>query len=1664
MPLKKPPSRLLELLRTLRENGVSLTSADEPESRELLNLLDEAIEELGSPTEPGATDSRAHSQILLLENENARLRAKLERQLAYRSRMADLQARSRQQSVVLHDELAFARGELDALRGSFAYRLGRTLASARTFRGMLLLPARLASLAWEGMCRLLHSKHVSLRADDRNHFPDFGPAIQKSGPVAPHAEQVGNLAEQHSRLTVGPALADGWPADVPQLRIACILDEFSFNAFGPCARFRQLSAERWEEEMKDFRPHLLFVESAWKGANESWARKVYPLSTELQALVAWCRDQRIPTVFWNKEDPVHTSIFMRTAREFDAVFTTDVDCVRSYKEALGHDQVYWLPFACQPEEHNPIEEYPRKDAFCFAGSFYAKYPERQNDFDMLISTLGELRPCEIYDRNFGTSDAGLAYPERFQHLVVGGLPYDQISIAYKGYRYGINLNTVKQSQSMFARRAFELLASNTVTVSNFSRGLRLLLGDLVVSSDDASQIRARLAGIVNDETAYRKFRLAGLREVMERHTYNDRLRHVVSVLRGSPLPDDLPEILVVARARDRASWDAIVRSFDRQEYPHRRLVLVVPRGVEWMPGAEPQRAIRYVTDDVASVFDIGKECSADWIAGFESKHYYGPNYLTDLALATRYTRASVIGKKARHQIIDGELQLVSGDEAYSMISEGLPLFRGIARVESAGSASLGWLVDQGIRQNLTNAFAVDEFNYCENGQGSPHAARVDDIEIQRRGIALSRMHDLAAGAKAGAGEAGDAAWKPDIDSREIASLIGAGAHAEGLVTLTLEDGNLQLASTLPQDKHVYLYSSSVIEADRLFPGGLGRFHFMAATEMLLSFVFIYLDEQRKRIGHAIRAVGSNVSLVPPPGTRCVRLGLRLQGKGTATIKGLVLDHLPSQIVGIPGRSRYLLVTRGYPSYDSLYSYAYVHRRVLGYKEDGLEVDVFRLVDGKLKFDEFEGVDVTSGSVADLECALASNRYECLLVHSLDRTLWSVIKDQGHGSRVVVWVHGAEVQPWYRRHFNLTDDRELQRAVHRSRDRMDFWKDFLRDIPDNVHLVFVSERLVQEVRRDLGVDIPRNRFDVIHNHVDSGLFRYVPKRSDQRTKILSIRPFSRRTYANDLTVKAILDLSREPYFEQLEFRIVGDGHLFDETVEPLRKLPNVQLEKRFLTQREIAELHREYGVFMCPSRIDSQGVSRDEAMASGLVAVTSRVSAVPEFVDPSCGFLAEPESWRGLADAIRALYHQPDLFVRLSKAAAERVRTQSGRDKTLGREVALMSLPGRRAAVPVDREPMPGMRIALYADLDMNLIDGSSIWAASLAEVLALDQSLQVDFYFKRQIRNTKVIEGLLDHLNVRLIEPESPDALSPDGALSAIESNDQVPYDAVVIRGFSLAVAAAKRDKLEGRLWTYLTDIPQDADALDGSHRSALAHIASQSKYLLCQTPGFIDHLTGACQEATDKARLLPPMIPISRGGSRAANADRSGPLRIAYAGKFAPLWGIREMFEVLRILRGKGLQIELHAFGEKIHNPPDDPGFKPEVTRHLTSDPGVFWHQGVTRERVMEALGEMDIGWAWRSVELESSTLELSTKILEYGACGLPPLLYPSFPNRRLLGDGYPLFADGVDEVVETIMEISSNAQIIMQARTIAEAVSGDYSFEAVARQHVQPLLGELR
>lgn len=75
---------------------------------------------------------------------------------------------------------------------------------------------------------------------------------------------------------------------------------------------------------------------------------------------------------------------------------------------------------------------------------------------------------------------------------------------------------------------------------------------------------------------------------------------------------------------------------------------------------------------------------------------------------------------------------------------------------------------------------------------------------------------------------------------------------------------------------------------------------------------------------------------------------------------------------------------------------------------------------------------------------------------------------------------------------------------------------------------------------------------------------------------------------------------------------------------------------------------------------------------GLVPITNKVAAVTEFVDNTCGILVGEEDSIGIANAIKKLYYDEELFLKFSENAAKRVRKQSPYEKTILKEVELIN--------------------------------------------------------------------------------------------------------------------------------------------------------------------------------------------------------------------------------------------------------------------------------------------------------------------------------------------------------------------------------------------------------
>lgn len=1084
-------------------------------------------------------------------------------------------------------------------------------------------------------------------------------------------EKYQSLRQFTQKLTVFNKLRTDEPSSnvsVKKLRVATIMDDFTFHSYKEECDLMQLSLAGYKEELENFQPELLFIESAWRGKDEEWGNRVAHRAAEVVEIISWCKERKIPTVFWNKEDPVHFETFLNVAKLIDHVFTTDIDCISRYKASLGHNNVHFLPFACQPAVHNPIEKYVRKNAFCFAGAYYVRYPERTRDLETFVSELPAHADFEIYDRNFGKDNPDYMFPDDYKKYIVGTLSFSEIDRAYKGYKYAINLNSIKHSQTMFARRVYELLASNTITVSNYSRGVRLMFGDLVVTTDSGQQAVQKLQVIDRDDTTSRRFRLLGLRKVLTQHTYEHRFEYIKSKAFAQPVKTLDPVVSVISVAHTVEDIVTIKETFNRQSYSNKTLKIVhdIP---SYVP-CEEQNIRCMSTAEFYNEMESAEQLYA-WQTFFSVEDYYGENYLLDLVLGTRYSNADIIGKVAYYEAVGDSLEFHEREKAYTLHDQ-FAARSSIFRAHYLVSMLNGQLSDllPTLYFQAESGLAIDEFNYVYKGArlSDDVLKEICDLKNLHPGWSLSSLTSAS-----------------DEMEPSISDIMAEGGTIPGSEFLELfarpsdklqfdVDGSVWLVtSMLPDGKHEYCYAKRELTLEESGLDKTAKFHLESTPGLNVQIVIVYLNQKKEKISHEIKYANKNVVLNIPGGTRFIRYGMRFYASGSCQIERLIIGHKQLNPGSVFSSAQHLVLTNHYPTYSDLYKNGFVHSRVRAYKERGVPVDVFRLrVDESISYHEFDGIDVITGSLEALDKALASRQYRSVLVHFLDNKMWSVLNKHLDYIQVTVWVHGAEIQPWWRRKYLHSTPAQLDEAKNQSAMKVAFWDEVLATKNQNLKFVFVSRTFAREVAQDYGIDLNELKHEIVHNYINEKVFSYQKKDIEFRRKILSIRPYASTTYANDLTVKAILELSTRSCFSELEFCLVGDGVLFDDITRPLKQFENVTLKRAFLTHSEIADYHKQYGIFLTPSRMDTQGVSRDEAMSSGLVPITTKVGAIPEFVDNECGRVVAPEDYVGLADAIEELYNNPESFMALSEAAAARVHQQSGYSVTVGKELALFT--------------------------------------------------------------------------------------------------------------------------------------------------------------------------------------------------------------------------------------------------------------------------------------------------------------------------------------------------------------------------------------------------------
>lgn len=657
-------------------------------------------------------------------------------------------AEARAEALV--SQKSFYQTELALREEEVRYQLGDALIRAlRPSRDTLKLPFRIVRLLLKGLER----RRQRREAKQGKRTAMAAPAAATGRPTPP-VQQAADPKRQAGRgarttpnlhdLNEIPTLAQPFSSTPPELRrrndlcIAAVSDEFSWRAWQYEADVYTFTPRTWQQKLSERKPDLLLIESTWSGIDDSWYFQLRDLGKRGEVIkyyavpdvVAWCRQRQIPTVFYNKEDPPNFDVFIDAARQFDYVFTSDANCIPAYRKHLGHERVFALPFAAQPRIHNPIMTGTRTGSVCFAGTWYAhRHFARHEDANKV------LRPAlnydlHIFDRMAHSTNPNYHWPDEYLTAVHGSLSYAQMLAAYKRYRVFLNINSVRNSPTMFSRRVFELLACGTPVISSYADGIAQLLGpDVVLMSDDEQTTHELLERVLGDEEYRERLALRGQRKVFSEHTYTNRLQTLLKTI-GLGLPPWQPPVMTMIAPVENADQVASAcEAYRRQAYENKRLAICATRSeaaawVENAAGADPH--IRLIAEEGALwgnlLQHVVDECSPSFLVALNPAHYYGQHYLTDYANATLYVTEPAIGKATFYEAGDSvetkitkpgsEYRVVSAVNPWTLCLPHAQAQRAAARLHSAQTPHEWW--NRAMR-DLERVYSADRFNYVDRG-------------------------------------------------------------------------------------------------------------------------------------------------------------------------------------------------------------------------------------------------------------------------------------------------------------------------------------------------------------------------------------------------------------------------------------------------------------------------------------------------------------------------------------------------------------------------------------------------------------------------------------------------------------------------------------------------------------------------------------------------------------------------------------------------------------------------------------------------------------------------------------------------------------------------------------------------------------------------------------
>jgi len=239
------------------------------------------------------------------------------------------------------------------------------------------------------------------------------------------------------------------------------------------------------------------------------------------------KDNGIYTVLWTIDAPLNFQSIIDVASLYDHIFCQGTEAVELLDNA-GVKGADWLPVGCDPVEHRPVDlsveekEHYGNDVV-FVGSYYpnrADLFENLSDFDFGIWGPGWDK-LGLKSKLRGCVKSAHTKPEEWLKI------YSASKIVLATH-YQDSQKRVPVYQA--SPRIFEAMACGAFTISDNQRDVFLLFkdGEHLIRFDSLGELIKYIEYYLNHTEDREKIALQGRKEVLNSHTYQHRIKKLLS--------------------------------------------------------------------------------------------------------------------------------------------------------------------------------------------------------------------------------------------------------------------------------------------------------------------------------------------------------------------------------------------------------------------------------------------------------------------------------------------------------------------------------------------------------------------------------------------------------------------------------------------------------------------------------------------------------------------------------------------------------------------------------------------------------------------------------------------------------------------------------------------------------------------------------------------------------------------------------------------------------------------------------------------------------------------------------------------------------------------------------------------------------------------------------